>query len=113
MIAQAYEAVNNGPHFKGGILLLRLAEEAATTGVRHIDLGKGDDVYKQSFATGGIPLVEGSVQLPSLTRDWRRARIAGRELLQRSPTLNRAWTAVKSVRDRLSKQDGPGRSASP
>ena len=97
----------------GGILLLRLAEEAATTGVRHIDLGKGDDVYKQSFATGGIPLVEGSVQLPSLTRDWRRARIAGRELLQRSPTLNRAWTAVKSVRDRLSKQDGPGRSASP
>jgi CelD/BcsL family acetyltransferase involved in cellulose biosynthesis len=45
----------------GAALLLQLARESAACGVAVIDLGKGDDAYKQSFANGAIALAEGHV----------------------------------------------------
>ena len=66
------------PYSPGQIFFLRFAEAAATRGVRKIDLGKGDERYKWSLASGGIPVWEGSVECPSLSlwvRDtWRRTR---------------------------------------
>jgi CelD/BcsL family acetyltransferase involved in cellulose biosynthesis len=45
----------------GLILLLQLAREAAALGMAAVDLGKGDDPYKQSFANAQIALAEGLV----------------------------------------------------
>lgn len=59
----------------GTILLLRMAEVLAGQGVRSIDLGKGDSLYKQRLMTGAVPLLEGFVERPSLVasvRSWQR-----------------------------------------
>jgi CelD/BcsL family acetyltransferase involved in cellulose biosynthesis len=45
----------------GVILLLRIAQEAARRGMRIIDLGKDDAVYKARFRTGLIDVTEGNV----------------------------------------------------
>lgn len=62
----------------GQTFFLRFAEAAAREGVRKIDLGKGDERYKWSLASGGTPVWEGTVGCPSLSlwlRDtWRLAR---------------------------------------
>ena len=50
----------------GIILLFRIAEALAATGVHTIDLGKGDDRYKRSVMTGMVELREGFVEMRSL-----------------------------------------------
>jgi CelD/BcsL family acetyltransferase involved in cellulose biosynthesis len=45
-----------GKYSPGGILLLRVAEAAAAEGALALDLGKGDDPYKQSFADSDAPI---------------------------------------------------------
>ena len=60
----------------GIILLFRLAEVLAGQGLNLIDLGKGEDPYKQRVMTGVVALREGFVEQPSLlasTRQLRRA----------------------------------------
>ncbi len=59
----------------GIILLLRVAESLAAQGVRSIDLGKGDSLYKQRLMTNSVPILEGFVERPSaiaLLRRWER-----------------------------------------
>ena len=58
----------------GNILLLRMAEVAQEHGIDVIDLGKGDSQYKRQMMTGGAPLLEGAVELPSLLRTCRAAQ---------------------------------------
>jgi len=58
----------------GIILLMRIAEAVAATGIRSIDLGKGDARYKSSVMTGAAELREGFVELPSLLATARRLR---------------------------------------
>jgi CelD/BcsL family acetyltransferase involved in cellulose biosynthesis len=74
----------------GQIFFLRFAEAAAAQGVTTIDLGKGDERYKWSLASGGIPLWEGTVGCPSLSlwlRDgWRRTRDWVNNSALREPT---------------------------
>lgn len=60
----------------GIILLLRLAQALAGSGIRTIDLGKGDEQYKQRLLTGAVQLREGYVELPSLLASARRLRRA-------------------------------------
>lgn len=88
-------------HSPGGILLLKVAEAAAQAGMHHIDLGKGEDAYKRSFATGAIPLLEGSVLVPSLSSAWRRLRTSSRAVLRESAALEPARAAYRHLRDRL------------
>ncbi len=54
----------------GSVLLLRLAEACAATGIRRIDLGKGAESYKRHFMTSAVPLAEGAVAC----NRWRQAR---------------------------------------
>jgi CelD/BcsL family acetyltransferase involved in cellulose biosynthesis len=89
-------------HSPGGILLLRVAEAAAQAGMSHVDLGKGEDAYKRSFATGSIPLIEGAVLVPSLTSTWRRTREASRGFLRDSPVMSPARTAYRQLRGWMS-----------
>lgn len=86
----------------GGILLLKVAEAAAQAGLRHVDLGKGEDAYKRSFATGAIALLEGSVMVPSLSSTWRRLHTSSKSLLRESPVLGPVRAAYRHLRDRLS-----------
>ena len=51
----------------GGILLLKLAEEAAARRLEHVDLGKGDDAYKAAFHNRSIVLAEGRAARRSVT----------------------------------------------
>lgn len=66
------------PYSPGQAFFLRLAEAAAGLGIRRIDLGKGDERYKWSLASAGIPVWEGTVgtkSLPLLLRSaWRQTR---------------------------------------
>jgi CelD/BcsL family acetyltransferase involved in cellulose biosynthesis len=56
----------------GLILLLGIAERAPGLGVKRIDLGKGTEAYKDRFATGSIPVMEGSIEMPSVALVGRR-----------------------------------------
>jgi CelD/BcsL family acetyltransferase involved in cellulose biosynthesis len=58
----------------GAILLLRLAQSAGTLGVAGIDLGKGADPYKASFASGAIQLAVGRAARRSLSAALRQLR---------------------------------------
>jgi CelD/BcsL family acetyltransferase involved in cellulose biosynthesis len=64
--------------YSPGLLLhLKMAEAAAQTGVRYLDLGKGDEEYKQSLRTGDLFVGEGWIDRPSIIASMRR--------LQRAP----------------------------
>lgn len=55
----------------GALLLSRVAEAAASQGHGLLDLGKGDERYKLSFADCETPVVEGIVTRPTLLT-WAR-----------------------------------------
>ena len=69
----------------GSILLLDLARWASDHGLATLDLGKGDDAYKQSFLSSQVPVAEGSIVRPSLAGFHRRLRDATESFLRRSP----------------------------
>lgn len=73
-----------GKYSPGGILLLKLAEAVAGEGISMVDLGKGDDAYKPSFANAEVPLLEGSVMRPSITAMQRRLTTETRHFLKES-----------------------------
>jgi CelD/BcsL family acetyltransferase involved in cellulose biosynthesis len=50
----------------GLALHLRMVEAAADAGIRHLDLGKGDEQYKQSLKTGDLVVGEGRATRPSV-----------------------------------------------
>lgn len=58
----------------GIILLLRMAEALAGTGVKIIDLGQGISQYKQRLMTNEVAMSTGCVELPSLLAAARRAQ---------------------------------------
>ena len=51
----------HSPFSPGSLLLLEVAREAARSGHGLLDLGKGDERYKQSFADCSWPLLEGFI----------------------------------------------------
>lgn len=82
----------------GGILLMTLAQAMATAGFDEIDLGKGDDAYKKAFASSAVPLLEGSVMVPSLVTAARRTRRAVDTVLRTSPMLDPLRRLYKRLR---------------
>jgi len=64
------------PYSPGAQLLLQVAQAAADEGHSSLDLGKGADAYKQSFADSGLPLAEGWVYRPALSTAWLATRAA-------------------------------------
>lgn len=58
----------------GIILLLRMAEALAADGIRKIDLGKGESLYKQRLMTGAIEVAEGDLERPSVLAKLRQFR---------------------------------------
>lgn len=77
----------------GGLLLLHVAQAAADQGHGLLDLGKGDDPYKQSFADCSLPLAEGWVARPAITSAWLAACTGARHWLGNSAFVQplRPW----------------------
>ena len=50
-----------GKYSPGELLLVEMARAAAGNGLVRLDLGKGDDAYKNSFCNHVIPVAEGAV----------------------------------------------------
>lgn len=69
----------------GSILLLRLAEAAARENVQRIDLGKGDEVYKQRFMTSVSLVGEGTLCSSPMAQQWCRAVDCVRQYARTSP----------------------------
>jgi CelD/BcsL family acetyltransferase involved in cellulose biosynthesis len=71
----AYDAAL-GKYSPGSGLLLAIVEQAGQHGVQCVDLGKGDEDYKQTLATGGVPVAEGAVETrrvaAAIRRGWRQ-----------------------------------------
>ncbi|KAB1990625.1 GNAT family N-acetyltransferase [Streptomyces triticiradicis] len=92
----------------GLLLLLRMARAAAAQGVQHLDLGKGDERYKQEMKTGDLPLGEGWVTLGTLPAALRHAQTMtgqkARALVAGRPGLRRI--ALRAVNTR--RPPGPG-----
>ena len=75
-------------------LHLKMAEAAATAGLLHLDLGKGDEEYKHSLNTADKIVGEGWIDRPSAAAVVRRVqRAPGRfvfNLILTHPRLRRA-----------------------
>lgn len=82
----------------GLILILKMAESAASMGVRMIDLGTGALLYKDRLATGSAMLSAGSMELSA----WRTARRSVRRnlvaLVRNSPLEAPARAVVEALR---------------
>src|SRR4029450_4436756 len=48
----------------GLLLLLSMIQEARAVGIGTIDLGQGDERYKNRFANGGTEVLRGRIDLP-------------------------------------------------
>ena len=65
----------------GLILLLELCRSAATSGIREIELGPGDDGYKKLVANQHIMVASGFVGLSPSMSLWRRQLLHGTDTL--------------------------------
>ena len=88
----------------GLILLLKMAEDAPTRGLTAIDLGKGDDFYKQRLANDAVMLAEGRIELPTLRTRLRRLgeRTAG--WARRSPIAAPLRAPGRAIRRMLKRR---------
>jgi CelD/BcsL family acetyltransferase involved in cellulose biosynthesis len=92
-----------GRYSTGLILLLRMAEAAAACGVRSVDLGRGQQRYKDELASYELPVAEGRVGVsrPAVAIRGTRAAIhSGASRLLRHPSLRRVRDLAKVVRNR-------------
>lgn len=98
-----YEA-QLGHYSPGGVLLLEVARAAASLGLSRVDLGKGDDSYKRSFATSSVPLAEGAATSSRWFGSLRRLGCESRAWLRNSRVLAPLRAASRRLR-RLLGQD--------
>lgn len=74
-----------------------LRPKAQAHQIELIDLGRGEQAYKQRFATGFIPLCEGAVSAPAVISKAQGAYLSARAHLKESnlgKTI-RAWKNAK------------------
>ncbi len=97
-------------HYSPGMtLLLELTRAAETTGMVRIDLGRGDEPYKESLSNAQVPLLHGHVATTATASVLHRARrwparTAMRFVLERPAlrrTARRALNRVGETRQRL------------
>jgi CelD/BcsL family acetyltransferase involved in cellulose biosynthesis len=74
-----------GKYSPGLLLLLRMAQAAPDMGIRRIDLGKGDSVYKERLSNSNVDLADAHVVVQSFGSLLVRTIGWGREHLRRAP----------------------------
>jgi CelD/BcsL family acetyltransferase involved in cellulose biosynthesis len=93
-------------------LFFKMAEESSKLGVRRIDLGKGDEPYKDLLANDSIELAAGSLSRPStlaVVRQCRHATVRSLDsYIRNRPVLRRyarsALDSFGALRVRLDEQ---------
>jgi CelD/BcsL family acetyltransferase involved in cellulose biosynthesis len=86
----------------GRMLHLELIKAAPALGIHTIDLGRGHEPYKQSFANDAVPLCEGICERRPVTRWLRRRWLQAREWVRESPyrdAIRVPWSWVRPLRD--------------
>lgn len=81
----------------GQLLFLKLAESAPSSGLRAIDLGPAEGQHKRMMTGSGTPLLEGAVELPSITSGVLRASRAAKAALKRTPMAPRLQAARRRL----------------
>jgi CelD/BcsL family acetyltransferase involved in cellulose biosynthesis len=82
----------------GMIHTVMFAQASPSLGIRRIDLGKGTESYKQSLASGALPLAAGSVDLRPVTRVLRRSILRKRQWIRTSPLEAPARRLMRTLR---------------
>ena len=82
----------------GSIILLRMAEAAATGGITRLDLGHGDERYKLRFQSGEISLASGAVDRTLFRRVVTSLWYTSREWSRNSPLRRVIRTARQAIR---------------
>jgi CelD/BcsL family acetyltransferase involved in cellulose biosynthesis len=106
-----------GAYSPGLLLCLELAEAMAAHGVDVLDLGKGDEPYKDRLSNAGIALLSGAASRDRVShaahtaRHWPRERLTA--VVLGSPRLRRlareALNRAGSVRGRITARPGGSR----
>jgi CelD/BcsL family acetyltransferase involved in cellulose biosynthesis len=81
----------------GQILFLKMAESAPASGIRAIDLGPGEGQHKLIMKNFGSPLLEGMVEVPSLTAKVVRTSRTARALVKRTPLAPKLRPIVRRL----------------
>jgi CelD/BcsL family acetyltransferase involved in cellulose biosynthesis len=84
----------------GFILLLEMIQAASDQGIQYIDLGKGLSLYKKRVMTGGIPVAEGCLAVPSFRNQLRQVRERAEEWGRKSflwPALRIPGRIIKKI----------------
>ena len=87
----------NGDLYKyspGLILFVELAEEAARRGIRRIDVGRGDEEWKQSFASFESGVATGAID----SRPIHSLARAGMLAVRRWSAASSGWSALRPAR---------------
>ncbi len=82
----------------GLILVLKMAQAAQRLGVDTIDLGAGDQAYKQRLANGARWLAAGSLQLSGARAHMRRWRREVAALAHRTPFTRAGLAILRGLR---------------
>jgi CelD/BcsL family acetyltransferase involved in cellulose biosynthesis len=93
-----------GKYSPGLMLLLKMAEAAPSMGIRTIDLGKGESLYKQRLMNSAVELAEGSIERPSIAAATRLLWRFSRRIIHGSPLIYPARTVRsmgRNIRDVL------------
>jgi CelD/BcsL family acetyltransferase involved in cellulose biosynthesis len=95
-----------GRYSPGLLLHLEMARAAARLGVQHLDLGKGEEPYKETLRSWDLPLAECRIERPSVGALARRVERAPRRYLwgfvrSRPPLQRAARWMLRHVQMRL------------
>lgn len=69
----------------GRVMLQMLIDSGPDLGLTKIDLGKGMSSYKQRTMSAAVPLAEGVVEMPSMSRWVRQSASATKHWLKKTP----------------------------
>lgn len=81
----------------GSLLMLNIAEESARQGIGRVDLGKGDDPYKQSLANACDTVAEGAADRSRTRRLMRASVFRIHEWIKSSPLRKMALTPKRLI----------------
>jgi CelD/BcsL family acetyltransferase involved in cellulose biosynthesis len=87
-----------GRYSPGMILLLEIAREACSQGIRRIDFGPGSERYKSNLMSGALQVAQGSVDNRPIARAIRRGWHETKKTIRSAPYLRPAATLLELSR---------------
>jgi len=92
-----------GSYSPGALLLVRVIEEAATLGIRRIELGKGAESYKAKLQSGATSLATGAISSSVWRHLFHKNSHAVQERIRLSPLAGPAKSALYWMESRVNR----------